>query len=172
MRRSLLAGLLVVLVAGCGVEDKTAQLPGEPPTTATTLAAEDCPPVVVECPRPWVTPGAVIASTDGVCTPAYNPRRSLTVAEKRRVLAAYGIPPGQKPVEFDHLIPRWAGGRSDPSDVWPQFDAAQVARKDALEALLSRAVCVAKTMTLAEARDRALHFWRWWPEPTTTTKGP
>jgi hypothetical protein len=170
---TILAGLLAVLLSGCG-PNPTTSLPttrpgGEYPTTqpattaiTTTVAAVACPQVLVGCPRPDVTPGAVIPSDAGVCTTSYNPRRELTTAAKRRVLAAYGIPPGTRIAELDHLIPRWAGGRSDPTNVWPQVDPAEVARKDALEDHDYRAVCVTRTMTLAEARHRAAHFWRWW----------
>lgn len=185
-RRLALAVLAVLLAAGCAVPDPTtrpptATFPAEPPTTATTappttLAAADCPMVVVECPRPWVTPGAVIPSSAGVCSPSFNPRRELNVSQKRRVLKAYGIDvpadkPLPKPAEWDHLTPRWAGGASTPENLWPQFSARDRDRKDALEDQLYHAVCVAKTMTLATARDRALHFWRFWPAKSTTLRG-
>jgi hypothetical protein len=167
-----LAALLGTLVlAGCTRSDPTARFPASPPVTATTttLAAADCPMVVVECPRPWVTPGAVIASTDGVCRPDYNPRGELSAAEKRRVLAAYGLPPNQHVSEWDHLIGRWAGGTSDPRNVWPTVDEADKTRKDRLEGDLYRAVCKTKTLSLHEARVRMKSYWLWWSQSTTTT---
>jgi hypothetical protein len=163
----------LVVVAGCDVEDPTTVPPPTPaheqPTTSGYVPktagepGDDCPVATVQCPLPWVTPGAVIPSTAGVCSTSYNPRRELTVAQKRHVLAAYGIPLGTRIKEYDHLEPRWAGGRSDPSNVWPEVDPAEVARKDALEDHDYRAVCVSKTMTLAEARRRAARFWAYWP---------
>jgi len=210
--RPFLAVLLAVALAGCGLTDPTTTPgptpppAGEAPTTATmppgtTYApnpagkpADDCPLDTVECPRPWVTPGAVIPSTKGVCTTAYNPRRELSDRDKVTLLIAYGMfkPPeswGAKPPpgtpnqtlraiiaaahvkEFDHLYPNWAGGRSDPSNVWPQVDAAQVARKDALETRLYHAVCTSKTMSLAEARRRAARFWAYWPARFSSVRG-
>lgn len=175
---ALAALLLALAVAGCDRPDPTAAFPGLPPTTATTappttLAAADCPMVVVECPRPWVTPGAVIASTKGICTKSYNPRGELSVADKREVLAGYEIPQGTHVEEWDHLYPRWAGGRSDPSNIWPMVDPRDVDRKDALEGQLRQAVCVTKTMTLIEARERARHFWLFWKASTTSpTRSP
>lgn len=167
--------LAVLLAAGCARPDPTAQFPAEPPTTATvppaTLAAADCPMVVVECPRPWVTPGAVIPTTAGVCQASYNPRRSLSTADKRKVLAAYGLPPNQHVSEFDHYVARWAGGRSDLSNVWPAVDPAQVRRKDALEEQLYQAVCHKKTLSLATARARMREFWAWWPAPSPSLRG-
>jgi hypothetical protein len=181
--RPLLAVLLAafVLAAGCTVSDSTTvptptpahdqpTTSGYVPKTAGT-PADDCPVATVQCPLPWVTPGAVIPSTTGVCSTSYNVRKALTAADRRRVLAAYGMAADAHPAELDHLIPRWAGGRSDPSNVWPQADPAEVARKDALEDSLYRAVCVSKTMTLAEARRRAAHYWRYWPAKFSSVRG-
>jgi len=171
--------LAAVLAAGC-LDDHTTEFPDQPPTTATTstspttLAAANCPTILVGCPRPDVTPGAVIPSTDGVCTRQYNARGRLSAADKRKLLAAYDLPPGTKPAEIDHLVPRWAGGTSDLANLWPQVDPAERDRKDALEEQLYLAVCHSASLTLAEARDRAAHFWAWWPPPdetTTTRKG-
>jgi hypothetical protein len=168
-----LAALLGTLVlAGCTrAPDPTTAFPDEPPTTATTAPATTgyvpapaggCPMVVVGCPRPDVTPGAVIPSTDGVCRPDYNKRRELTAAQKRRVLAAYYLPPTAHVAEWDHLVARWAGGESTPRNIWPEVDAAEKQRKDRLEVRLFDAVCRDKTMTLAAARERMRRFWANW----------
>jgi hypothetical protein len=173
--------LALLLVAGCDREDPTTVPTPTPahdqPTTSGYVPktagepGDDCPVATVQCPLPWVTPGAVITSTAGVCSKTYNARKALTAADRRRVLAAYGMAADAHPAELDHLIPRWAGGRSDPSNVWPQADPAEAARKDALEDSLYRAVCVSKTMTLAEARHRAARFWAYWPAKFSTVRG-
>jgi hypothetical protein len=177
-RLVLVLVLVAVLTVGCQAryDDPTTQ----PTPTATVTSgyvpdpagepADDCPLATVECPLPWVTPGAVIPST-GVCSTSYNPRKSLSAADKRKVLAAYGIPPGTPIAEWDHLEARWAGGRSDPFNVWPMVSVADKRRKDALEESLYRAVCKTRTLSLAEARKRLRSYWRWWPPASTTLRG-
>jgi hypothetical protein len=180
-RLLLAAALAVLLAAGCTVRDPTTMPPPTPaheqPTTSGYVPktagepADDCPVATVQCPLPWVTPGAVIPSTSGVCQANYNPRKELSAKDKRQVLAAYGIPPGTHVAEWDHLYARWAGGRSDPSNVWPMVSVADKRRKDALEEQLYRAVCKTKTLHLAEARRRLKSYWRWWPSASTTLGG-
>jgi hypothetical protein len=113
-----------------------------------------------------------------VCRTAYNPRRELTAAAKRRVLAGYGFGPGQQVAEWDHLVARWAGGTSTSGNVWPQVNVAEVQRKDRLEERLYLAVCrgsdTALTTTTIRAACRGQEldlpcaqqimrtFWRWW----------
>jgi len=113
-----------------------------------------------------------------VCQTSFNPRRELTVAAKRRVLAGYGFPPGQHVAEWDHLVARWAGGTSTSGNVWPQVDVAAKVRKDRLEGRLYLAVCAGSDTALptetirlacqgAEldlgcAQQMMRTFWRWW----------
>jgi hypothetical protein len=87
-------------------------------------------------------------------------------------LKAYGLPAGTRPAEYDHLIPRWAGGTSDERNIWPATDATEARRKDALELALFNAYCRDHTISLSETRFRAAHFWAFWPaaETTTTTR--
>ena len=133
------------------------------PTTTTAAAA--CPLGAGRCPDPRLTPGQIepnARTADDVCppgTPGRDPRRQLTATQERAVLAAYRLAPGTKPAEFDHLIAYWAGGRSSPSNVWPQRDAADKQRKDTLEGRLARMVCVDHTLDLASARERMRTYW-------------
>jgi hypothetical protein len=135
---------------------------------ATTVPADAgnpapaCPLVLVNCPRPEVTPGAVIPSEAGICTTAYNPRRELTAAAKKRVLHAYGLPADAKVAEWDHLIARWAGGTSTSSNVWPTVNVAQKQRKDRLEYGLYLDVCRDHDLSLDVARQRMREFWNHW----------
>jgi hypothetical protein len=195
MTRTRPAALLLVLaLAGCAVPDPTVTTPTPPPHAepATTISgaspttvppdagnpAPACPLVLVDCPRPEVTPGAVIPSETGLCTTAYNPRRELTAAAKQRVLHAYGLPADAKVAEWDHLYPRWAGGTSTSSNVWPQVNPAEKKRKDALEQRLYLAVCKhdvrqvspaivkeacgRQAVDLQCARKMSKEYWRWW----------
>ena len=151
--------------------------PGGSASSSSTPSAASCP-LGNGCPRPEVTPGAVIPSAEGVCTTSYNPRRELTAAAKRRVLAAYGFDPATIVAEWDHLVARWAGGTSTSSNVWPQVWPAMKRKKDLLEVRLYVAVCrggdgdiapetVAaacdgEPLDLACARRMMRAFWRWW----------
>jgi hypothetical protein len=154
---------VVLLLGACSAP--AGPLPASPTTAtlpATTTGGAPACPLGTGCPRPEVTPGAVIVGTEGLCTATYNPRRELTEAAKRRVLAAYGFPPGVHVAEWDHLIARWAGGTSTASNVWPQLDERDKQRKDALEARLYGATCRDRTMSLATAREQMRVFWRYW----------
>ena len=134
-------------------------------TTTTTAAAVSCQLGAGRCPDPHLTPGQIepnARTADDVCppgTPGRDPRRQLTATQERAVLAAYRLSPGTRPAEFDHLIAYWAGGRSSPSNVWPQRNPADKTRKDKLEGRLARMVCVAHTLDLASARERMRTYW-------------
>jgi hypothetical protein len=180
--RTLAAALLALALAGCARPDPTTAFPAEPPTTATipattTVEVAACPTVLVGCPRPDVTPGAVIASDAGVCTASYNRRGRLAAKDKRRIWAAYGIRPDTRVVEIDHLIARWAGGASAPENLWPMVYASEAKRKDALELRLYNTFCHRKgsqidpaavwqacgnsRLTLECARKMMKEFWQW-----------
>lgn len=161
--RALVVAVTLTLV---GCTDQPAPAPTAttvaPTTSATAPQAADCPLGDARCPRPKVTPGAVVLSSAGVCTTSYNPRRSLTAAGKRRVLAAYGLPSGAKVYEWDHLVARWAGGTSTSSNVWPMTNDADQGRKDRLEQRLYYDVCRDRDVELVEARQRMREFWKWY----------
>ena len=169
-RHRALVRVLVVAVAlilaGCtdrpGPDPAATTRAAAAATSTTTPQATGCPLGDARCPRPKVTPGAVIPSDAGVCTTSYNPRRSLTAAAKRRVLAAYGLPPGAKVYEWDHLVARWAGGTSTSSNVWPMTSDVDQDRKDRLEQRLYYDVCRDRDVELAEARQRMREFWKWY----------
>jgi hypothetical protein len=148
-----------------------------PSTTRRPRVANGCP-LGAGCPRPKLTPGAVIPTATGVCQTSYNPRRELTPDGKRQVLAGYGFSPSTRVFEWDHLVARWAGGTSTRSNVWPQVNLAEVTRKDRLEGRLYLAVCrdvdvavPTETIRLACrgaeldlvcAQRMMRTFWRWW----------
>jgi hypothetical protein len=165
----LLAVLLAALVGCTGTEDADS-VPSAP---TTTLPAE-CPLGPERCPDPFLTPGAVdpdagrldpdlnVPLACGPEGPGRDPRRQLTAAQERAVLAAYHLPAGTKPAEFDHRVAYWAGGLSSPLNVWPQLNAADKVRKDKFEDRLYRQVCVQHTMGLATAQQQMLEFWAHW----------
>ncbi len=161
VRRLVLAAVL--LAAGCA---STPRSPAAQPTgttayppSATTTAG--CPLPEPRCPIPAYTPGQVI-STEGVCSPRYNPRGELTARQKRALLAEYGIPAGTKVAEWDHYIARWAGGASTPENIWPQVNEADRARKERLEETLYAQVCKRHALPVQVAQARMREFWRWW----------
>jgi hypothetical protein len=169
--RWILAALLLSLVlAGCADTEDADQ----PPAPSTTLPAE-CPLGPERCPDPYLTPGAVDPDAGKLdpdrpnvplaCDPGgvgRDPHRQLAPAQERAVLAAYHLPAGTKPAEFDHRVAWWAGGLSSSMNVWPELNAGDKARKDRLEESLYRQVCVQHTMGLATAQQRMREFWVWW----------
>jgi len=170
-QRRALMGVLAIAVAlaltltGCTnrpAPDPATTRAAAPATSVTTPQAAGCPLGDARCPRPRVTPGAVIPSDAGVCQTTYNPRKYLTAAAKRRVLAAYGLPPDTKVVEWDHLVARWAGGTSTSSNMWPILTDRERDRKNRLGFRLYVQVCRDKTLGLAEARQRMREFWKWY----------
>jgi len=112
-------------------------------------------------PDPACTPGAVDrAVTDTtisttICRPggyttSVRPPSSLTGPMKLRLLAAYGIDPGNVAAyELDHLVPLEDGGSSDVRNLWPEANVFLTAHrstyvhndKDAAEAAQRPLVC-------------------------------
>lgn len=112
-------------------------------------------------PDPRLTPGEMDSSL--VCVSNEDRPRSVTTPEKNAILAAYGYPPNtdKSKGEFDHWIPHWMGGSDGPRNIWfePHEGKFGSYAKDKVELLLWRAVCVNKTMTLAQAKTVYLRGW-------------
>jgi len=110
-------------------------------------------------PNPEQSPGVTRPlSTTQVCTTRWGlDRRHVTVAMKRRVARAYGIPwADRRAYEFDHLIPRELGGADDVRNLWPQ-PIAEARVKDRQENRLHRDVCAGR-LSLAAAQ-REMRLW-------------
>lgn len=144
---------LVLLATACAGQSTATPSPTPSPT-----------PVATNRPIPAVTPGGVTAATKtDVCTPgwAQRHRRTLTKAQKAKLLAAYRLPAGVKVVEWDHLVPLELGGGNGVKQVWPMLDRAEVLRKDRLEDRLHAEVC-AGSLRLGVAQERSREYWLYW----------
>jgi hypothetical protein len=154
MRRLVLllaAGLLLVACGQLGSPAPSAS--SGPPTTLTD-----------DRPLATATPGATLQATaEQICTPGWSTqhRHGLTAAQKRRVLAAYGLQADQPVAEWDHLISLELGGANGTRNIWPELSADDAHRKDRLENALHRQVCAGQ-LDLAAAQDRVRQFWRYW----------
>ena len=128
-------------------------------------------------PDPACTPGALdqtVADSNigtticrkGGYTGSVRPPDTLSEPVKRKLLAAYGIPPDQiAEFELDHLVPLNAGGASDVRNLWPEPNTFRQFRpsssihndKDAVETYTFHAVCAGKVrlsaVRIAMARD-------------------
>jgi len=108
-------------------------------------------------PDPACTPGA-IATTDLriVCRTSTRGRRLVSRDLRRRVFAAYGLPPDQPPgaYEVDHLIPLELGGSNDVANLWPEA-APAFHDKDRIEDALHHRVCSGRTALEAAQRMMA-----------------
>lgn len=155
MRRLVLLAVVLLLVAGCSL----LPAPTKAPPTPTTR------PLVDDHPNPTLTPGQTLPGVTAaqVCTPGWasQHRHSLTPAEKRQVLAAYGDRAGQPVAEWDHLIPLELGGANGTRNIWPQLSKDDVARKDQLEGRLHALVCAGR-LDLKAAQAEAREYWKHW----------
>ncbi|MGH2857499.1 MAG: hypothetical protein ACRDMJ_08430 [Solirubrobacteraceae bacterium] len=119
-------------------------------------------------PDPRCTPGALnpavsqatIAVT--ICrsgwTSTVRPPESITEAEKRASMRAYGDRGPMGAYEYDHLVPLELGGATnDPRNLWPE-PGASPNPKDALENRLREAVC-SGTERLATAQREIATDW-------------
>jgi len=107
-----------------------------------------------------ITPGVVRPLTvQQICHTKWGrDRRFVTVAMKKRVFAAYGIPWATRGLyEVDHLEPRSLGGADVEANLWPQL-WADAHKKDRIEVRLWRAVC-GGTITLKDAQQD-MRAWR------------
>lgn len=114
-------------------------------------------------PNKDLTPGVTRPLTRAaVCSTKWGKdRRHVTLAMKRHVFAAYGIPYTQHALyEVDHFIPREIGGADDERNLWPEkWDGPDGAHaKDRLENALHRHVC-AGTISLAAAQEAIRSDW-------------
>ncbi len=118
-------------------------------TALTTLAlAASCHThgtVPFAMPDNVCTPGRYVALTKAqACTSKDRP--TLHAADRRRILSNYGIDPASwsgASGELDHRQPFFAGGTTDPANVWPQRGALPNP-KDALENYARRRLCTGK----------------------------
>ena len=138
---------------------------------ACSLAAAEHPVL----PNPRLTPGAtdpaVTQATvqNTICRHGYTKTvRNVGEAEKKEVMARYGLPESQlAKVEIDHFISLEIGGSNDAANLWPEYyDPAKgqigylgARDKDVVETAFHRAICNG-TMTLSQAQQRI----REWPE--------
>jgi hypothetical protein len=119
-------------------------------------------------PDPRCTPGALnpqvtqatIDST--ICragwTSLVRPPESVTEAEKRASMAAYGDRGRLGDYEYDHFVPLELGGATnDPRNLWPE-PGASPNPKDAVEDELNRKVCDGQ-MGLAQAQRAIVANW-------------
>jgi hypothetical protein len=119
-------------------------------------------------PDPRCTPGSLnpavtqssISAT--ICRSGYTrtvrPPESVTEAEKRASLAAYGETGPLHAYEYDHLVALELGGAAnDPRNLWPE-PGATPNPKDGLENRLHAMVC-SRRITLAEAQREIAGNW-------------
>jgi hypothetical protein len=89
--------------------------------------------------------------------------RAVTNSEKNAILHAYGYPASTKKStgEFDHWFPHWMGGSDGSKNIWFEPHAGKFGsrKKDKVELLMWRRVCVDKTMTLDQAKTAYLKGW-------------
>src|SRR5271166_3642903 len=119
-------------------------------------------------PDPRCTPGAlnpqVTQRTIGatICrrgwTSSVRPPESVTEAEKRASMAAYGDRGPLSEYEYDHFVPLELGGATnDPRNLWPE-PGATPNPKDAVEDELNQQVCEHR-MSLAAAQRAIVADW-------------
>jgi hypothetical protein len=118
-------------------------------------------------PDPHCTPGA-IRTTDPkqICDSTFRtaPFRHTTHGTKVAVCKEYGVKdcPHDSILEIDHLVPLELGGLDDIKDLWPQPATPAVSGfhvKDVLENYLRHAVCIDKSMKLADAQACIMSNW-------------
>ena len=91
-------------------------------------------------------------------TATVRPPESITEAEKRSSIAAYGDRGSLGDYEYDHFIPLELGGATnDPRNLWPE-PGASPNPKDAVENELNRKVCDGQ-MTLIHAQRAIVANW-------------
>lgn len=87
-------------------------------------------------------------------------RPSLPVAQRRKLLVEYGVPGWTgRDGELDHRVPVFLGGLTVEDNLWPERGAIPN-RKDALEVLVRRRICVDRTMRVRTAVRLFLADWR------------
>jgi hypothetical protein len=180
VRSVLLSSLACVAVGGCAAASASApsRAPGSlARSTASAHVVQRQPPPgschargsgLFSLPDPRCTPGAIdpavtqidIATT--ICRTGYTetvrPPESVTEAEKRASLRAYGDRRRLHYYEYDHLVPLELGGaRNDPRNLWPE-PGTTPNPKDELENRLRDRVCDGE-MKLAPAQLAIASDW-------------
>lgn len=104
------------------------------------------------------TPGAyTVLSRAQVCTPKDRP--GLPAADRRKIIGEYGVPDWSgRSGELDHRVPVFLGGSTVEDNIWPERGGIPN-RKDALELLVRRRVCVEHTMRVRTAVRLFLADW-------------
>jgi hypothetical protein len=162
------AGLLALIVAGCG---GSVGMPTGGPAAGSVPAAGSCHARgsgQEVLPDPTCTPGATNPDVtqsnigDTICrrgwTRTVRPPASYTDQLKREQMAAYGESGSTRQYEEDHLIPLELGGSpSDPRNLWPE-PGASPNPKDGMESAANQAVC-SGNMQLAEAQQAIASDW-------------
>jgi hypothetical protein len=156
---------------------------GLPYSRASALVVQRQPPPascharggeLYERPDPRCTPGAanpaVTQASIGttICrtgwTATVRPPESVTYAEKRASMAAYGARGASSRYEYDHFVPLELGGAvNDARNLWPELDYPSregfyANPKDRLENVLRRMVCEG-AMTLSQAQRIIAGDW-------------
>jgi hypothetical protein len=105
-------------------------------------------------PDPKLTPGEMDASLARVSN--RDRPRNFSDSEKNAIQAACGDPASTKKssCELDDWLPYWMGGSDTAKNTWFEPHAGKFGSlgKDKVQLLLSRNVCVNKTMTLGQAK--------------------
>lgn len=115
------------------------------------------------------TPGSITPATKAdVCGLAYNTGRRPPTAEtsklKKITMQAYGSRQSARVTELDHLVPEWAGGSNDATNLWPQPSDLPGAdwrnSKDDAETDAKWALCrPGSTLTLAQVQETFAGDW-------------
>ena len=159
--------------AGWAIQPESAFAALAHPQCLRCVIVRDQDGTVALLPNDRLTPGAVdpTQTRAQACRPERQRRanenaRRVPPAMRRAVFAAYGIaaPPAQwgRAYELDHRVPVKLEGLSAPENLWPQPRLAHggAGDKDALENTIIRAVCRARSMTLADGQRVFLGDWR------------
>jgi len=121
-------------------------------------------------PDPRCTPGSVIpADRDAVCAGRFSddhqrPPTTETNRLKRTVMTAYGSTQTVRRTELDHLVPKWAAGSNDASNLWAQPSDLPGTdyhnSKDKVETAAKAALCRAGSrLTLTEVQNAFARDW-------------
>lgn len=150
------AGIRVVHTPGTLVDDmhlKPGQCHARNTTPAATLPDLACTPGAID---PALTKDVIC--TKGWSTKSVRPPVSVTDPAKRQSMLTYGTSGSASSFEYDHLIPLELGGASTTSNLWPQAGGSPNP-KDVIESKLRAKVCVAGTLSLADAQREIVANW-------------
>lgn len=158
-RRAVVAVILLMLAAGVAVASAA---------TVQHATSSQTPECVVRYVRDQPAP-----DNAPDCTPGESDhfghrkacdgtdRSSLTAAERRDILARYGVPGWTgADGELDHRIPLFLGGHTDRRNVWPEPGGIPN-DKDALEYRVYRMVCFGDPHHLRVKTARRIFLGDW-----------